>query len=207
MLITALKQQKQSGRINVFVDGEFAFGLAAQVVLSEGLRVGVEVSRERQAVLQRQDQGWKAREAALSLLSFRARSGAELRRRLRDKGYDDEIAAECVEALEASGLVDDAEFAALHARDRVRLRPRGKRQIVRELRSKGVDAATADAVVDTVFEDQNTSDVTLARKAAEKWRQRPGAEPARERRRLYGYLARRGFGAEAIRTVLAELLP
>ncbi|HEX8905763.1 MAG TPA: hypothetical protein VF771_13015, partial [Longimicrobiaceae bacterium] len=88
MLITAiLPQQFHPERVNVFVGGEFRLGVAAELIAAELLRVGDEVDEERLAALEARDHAWKARDAALSLLSHRARSKTELARRLRRKGF------------------------------------------------------------------------------------------------------------------------
>jgi regulatory protein len=207
MRITALEPQKDAaGRLSVHVDGELRLGLAAEVALAAGLRVGDEVTEERLAELEAQDDAWRAREAALSLLTYRSRSAAELRRRLGRKGFDPEVAGRTVERMRELGVVDDAAFAETFVRDRVRRRPKGKRRLADELRAKGVDAETARAAVDEVLEREDATELDLARQAAAKWRPQPGEEPARARRRLHGFLARRGFAGETVRQVMEEVL-
>ncbi len=207
MKITRLEPQKNHAeRLNVHVDGAFRLALAAEIVLAEGLRVGDEISEARVAELEARDQTWKAREAALHLLAFRPRTAAELRRRLREKGYAPEVADAVVERLGEMGMVDDAQFAEMFVRDRVRLRPHGRRRLTQELRAKGVDGERAQAAIDDVLERENATETDLARQAAAKWRARPGEDRQASRRRLYGFLARRGFGTDAIMAVLDEAL-
>jgi regulatory protein len=207
--ITSIQPQKNHAeRLNVHVDGAFRFALAAEVVLTEHLRVGDEISEARIAELEGSDAAWKAREAALVLLSFRPRTAAELRRRLREKGYAPEVADACVERLGELGMVDDSSFAEMFVRDRVRLRPKGKRILAQELRVRGVEGETAQAAIEEVMERENATETDLARQAAVRWRTRPGEDPQSARRRLYAFLARRGFGADAIMPVLdAALAP
>jgi regulatory protein len=207
MKITALEPQKHDDqRFSVHVDGAFRMGLAAEVVLGAGLSVGDEVTEGELAALERKDEGWRAREAALALLAHRPRAAEELRRRLLRKGFGDEVAAACVEGLEGLGLVDDASFSQTFVRDRVRLRPHGKRRLRQELRAKGVDEETAAAAIDEVMETEDATEDDLARGAAARWKPRPGEDPFRARRRLHGFLARRGFGPDAIRAVIEEKL-
>lgn len=208
MKITSISPQKRNPeRVNVHVDGAFRIALAAEIVYAAPLRVGDLVTDAQLAELELRDQTWKAREAALNLLSFRPRTAAELRRRLREKGFDEAIADECAAALEQRGLVDDSSFAEMFVRDRVRLRPRGRRRLVQELRSRGVDAETAGAAIAEVWANEGVSDVDLAREVAAKWSPRTGEERLRARRRLFGFLARRGFSGETARTVIDERLP
>ena len=207
MRITALTPQPRSpDRVDVHVDGERRTSLAAELVLSERLRTGDEVDEARLAELEGRDQRWRARDAALTLLSYRPRSAAELRRRLARKGFEAEVVEACVDGLGDLGVVDDAAFAEGFVRDRVRLRPHGRRRLRQELRAKGVDDETASAAIDEVMEGEDASDLDLARAAAARWRPRAGEEPGRARRRLFAFLARRGFGGDAIRAVLEEKL-
>jgi regulatory protein len=205
--ITALSPSAEhAARVDVHVDGAFRLTLAADVVFAAGLRVGDDLTPERQAELERQDGAWRAREAALSLLSHRQRTAKELARRLAGKGHDAAVAGEVVERLEDVGLVDDDAFARAFVRDRVRLKPKGRRVLQQELRAKGVSGETARAAIDGVLEAEETDDLALARQAAARWRPRPGEDPRRARARLHGFLARRGFGGDALRAVLAERL-
>lgn len=206
MKITAIQPQKHHAeRVNVHVDGEFRLALAQEIVLRAGLRTGDAVTEERLRELEQQDVQWKARDAALNLLSFRARTATELRRRLLQKEFTPEVADACVAELVERGLVDDGSFAESFVRDRVRFRPRGRRRLVQELRAKGVDAETAHDAIAEVMEVEEVSEVDLAREALGRWAPRPGEDRQRARRRLYGFLARRGFGAETIRTLMEEM--
>ena len=180
--------------------------LAAEIVVREGLRKGEELTEEALGVLAREDGRWRTRETALRLLSYRPRSARELRQRLRRKGFGPEEVDWCLGHLDERGLVDDAAFAEMFSRDRVRLRPQGRRRLVQELRARGVDPETAMEAVQEVMQDEQVDELTLARQAASRWKPRAGEERERARRRLSGFLARRGFGADATRQVMEEVL-
>jgi regulatory protein len=204
--ITAIEPQKHHPeRSNVHLDGAFRFALAQELVFREGLRVGELLSPARIEELESEDLRWKAREAALNLLSYRPRTAAELRRRLARKEYPEPVVEACVEELLEKGLVDDGAFAESFIRDRVRFRPRGRRRLVQELRAKGVDPETAQEAIGEVMEREETSELELAREALRKWSRRPGEDPRKAKQRLYGFLARRGFGGDTLRQILDEV--
>lgn len=153
----------------------------------------------------------RIRDAALNLLSHRARTRMELRRRLLAKGFRPARVEPCLDRLEARGLVDDEAVAAAFVRDRLRHRPRGKARLAQELRAKGVTPVAAERVVETVLDDEEVTEADLASRVVEGWIRRqgeatltalasPGRSPEREkaRRRLRGYLARRGFRGSAL---------
>ena len=175
-----------------------------------GLGAGDPVDDQERAHLLEADLRWRAREAALQLLAVRARTRHELAVRLRKKGFPPAVVRPCLEDLAEQGLLDDAAFARSFVRDRVRLRPRGKVALARELREKGVDSTTGEQAVEEVFRNEGVRESELAREAALGWlRRQPTSvrtalaaqerSPATERarRRLHGFLARRSFGGEA----------
>lgn len=206
MKITAIEPQKHHPeRANLYVDGEFRLALAQEIVFRYTLRSGDPITEARVRELEHEDLLWKARESALNLLSFRARSANELRRRLRQKGFTDEVVDACVSQLVERGMVDDTSFAEMFVRDRVRFRPRGSRRLVQELRAKGVDSETAADAIEEVMAREDVSELDLAREAVAKWSRRSAEDPQRARRRLYGFLVRRGFGGETVRQIMEEV--
>lgn len=208
MQITAIEPVgRRGGRVRIrFSDGR-SEELAEELAATAGLRADAELAEGTLEALLRSDEGWRAREAALRLLSYRHRTEAELRSRLRRGGFPPPVVDGCLDSLRERGLLDDSRFAEAFARDRVRLSPRGRRRVVQELRGRGVDADTAAAAVEEVLRDEEVGEVDLAREAARRWRRRPEEEPEKARRRLAGYLARRGFAHDAVRTVVEELCP
>jgi regulatory protein len=152
----------------------------------------------------------RVREAALGLLGHRARTRQELARKLRKRGFGADRIDTCLRRLEEKGLMNDAAVAAALVRDRLRHRPRGEARLVSELRAKGVEQSVASETIARVFADEEVSDTALAREAASAWLSRQGAsvwealadrgsaERDKSRRRLYGYLARRGFRGDAL---------
>ena len=201
MQVTAIEAQKRNPqRVNVYLDGEFAFGAGAEVVYGRPLRIGDELGAADLERLVQEDRAWQAREAALNLLSYRARSRDELRSRLQRKGFEPALVDACLDDLTARGFLDDRGFAGAFVRDRLRSRPRGRQLLRMELRAKGVDDAIAADVLDEEVPDENVH----AAAAAEKW-QRRGARSQKAlsdddaRAKLYQHLRRRGFGPDAIR--------
>ena len=202
--ITALKAQKRNtNRINVYLDGEFAFGLAR--IVAAWLQIGQILTEEKIADLQRQDTHEVAYQRALNLLSYRPRAAAEIERRLVEAGYEPATIDLVLDRLRRSGLVMDEQFARTWIENRSEFRPRGRRLLAAELRQKGV----SDEVITQALEDM-TDESSLAYQAAKRYARRlAGLEWLRFRERLGAFLARRGFSYEtslpAVRRVWEEL--
>lgn len=208
MKITSIERAPGAGeRVRVHLDDGAPVELARELVLAAGLGPDDEISAARIEELMGDDVRWRAREAALRLLSYRPRTESELRLRLLRKQVPAHVADACLTELRERGLLDDSSFAEVFARDRVRFNPRGSRRVVQELRGRGVDAETAGAAVEGIMREEELDDLELARAAAKRWRPRAGEEPERARRRLTGFLARRGFAADTVRQVVEETGP
>ncbi len=198
--VTALRFQKRNkDRVNVYLDGEFAFGLVA--IEAAHLRVGQALSDDDVARLQEQDEVERAYERALNFLSYRPRSVAEVRRNLRKKKIDDEVVEAAIERLTRAGLLNDREFARYWVDNRVQFKPRGERALRYELREKGVvSSSIAEALED--FDEESA-----ARKVAEAGARRLAHhEPRDFRRKLEGYMSRRGFSYATIKPLIEKML-
>ncbi len=145
-----------------------------------------------------------ARRIALNQLETRARSADELRRAMAKKRVPDDIIEELLGRLERVGLVDDAAFATALVNTRTKVARRGARRIRAELREKGVPDELAEEALSTV---DPADEMAAAREfAAKKVRSMAALDPAVARRRLYGALARRGFGSDVVRAVTEDAL-
>lgn len=197
--ITALEPQKRArDRVNVYLDGDFAFGLAGFVAAN--LKIGSQLSDEAIAELKAADGVERAHNRALDYLSYRPRSEAEVQAYLLGKDFPDDVVEEVLGRLSRAGLVDDAEFARYWSDNRARFRPRGKRMLQYELRQKGVVSSAIDEALDDY--DEVSAVQKVAREQARRLKHLP---PDTFRRRLHGRLARRGFSNDLIQEALDTL--
>jgi regulatory protein len=179
-----------------------------------GRRVSHAERRERRAAV---DDPAVVLEAAARFLEPRARSVAEVRRRLTGAGYRPELVEAAIERLLEFGMLDDEAFARAWIESRDRARPRGERAIRQELGLKGVDRSTIDLVLgerreaaagvpgddgETASADRAAAERLLARHARSLTRV---ADPRERRQRAYGLLARNGFDPDVCRMVAATV--
>jgi regulatory protein len=200
--ITALDAQaRHADRVNLAIDGEFALGLSGVIVLEQGLYVGQELTEADLLHLRSLEEVAKATESALRLVAHRVRTEVELRRRLVRNGFSPEAITATIERMHEWHYLDDEDFARRFVESREGHRPRSASMIRRELVGKGVDVEMAGQVVD----EAEIDDQAIARELARKWlsQHTRDAEEVR-RRKLIGFLQRRGFGWDVIRHVLDE---
>lgn len=197
--ITALKAQKRNrSRVSVYLDGEYAFGLAR--IVAAWLQVGQVITDEKIAELKAQDAGEVAYQQALRLLNYRDRSESEIIRSLKQRQTPEEIITEVIARLRRNGLLDDQRFAKTWVENRTEFRPRSSRALSYELQEKGVEQETIQQVLESFDEDE------AAYLAAKKYVRRiENLEWPEFRQKLLGYLARRGFQYETTRAAIARI--
>ena len=192
--ITKLRTgRSREKRVNVFLDGKFAFSLLTEVAVTEGLQVGQELTVNQVETLTGADQRQRCLNATARYLSYRPRSESEIRQRLRQRGFDGDSIEAAIARLKEQGLVDDVAFARFWKDDRDSFSPRSQWLTRLELRRKGV----ADDVIDQVASTVDDGD-SAYRAAVSKSRRWPVTDYPDFRRRLGGYLRRRGFSYEVI---------
>lgn len=198
--ISALEpQKKKSGRVNVYLDGVFAFGLDA--VDAAFLKVGQPLSDREIDALKNQNQAGRAYERAIRLLAHRAHSESEIRKAL----IDAEVPADIIDAtlikLAEQGYTDDLAFARAWIADRQNFRPISARALRYELRGKGVTEAIIDEAL-IGFDKAQAAYQALRGQV----RRVAGLDKRAAFTKLGAFLARRGFDYDTARSAIEQLL-
>ena len=197
--ITAIQVQKRHpNRVNIHLDGEFAFGLAR--IVAAWLHVGQTLDDEKIAKLQTEDARERALQQALLYLGYRVRSETEIRQNLRKHEIPEAVIEETLERLRREGFADDEQFASAWVENRSTFRPRGRRALALELRQKGIDDATIESALEGVDDEALAYEAGL--KKASKLRVQDWSE---FRKKLSEFLARRGFSYPVIAPVVTRL--
>lgn len=202
--ITAIQVQKNNpNRVNVYLDGEFAFGLAR--IVAAWLQVGQMLDEGKIAELQAEDSRERAMQQALLFLSYRARSENEIRKNLSKHEIPDAVIEETIERMRREGFADDKKFASAWVENRSTFRPRGRRALALELRQKGIDDHTIESALEGI------DDEALAYEAGQKKARKlalslsKGQEWTEFRKKMSEFLARRGFSYSVIAPIVKRL--
>lgn len=190
----------------IYVEGDRFARLRATDVAELGVKRGVELTEDIAEEVMRRSQYVQARESALRSLARRPRSRADLRRRLKTKGFDQSIVDALLDELEALGYLNDSEFARLYAEQAVKRGRAGPRGIEAKLRQQGVASEIARQAVAEAMAGADEFDMAC-QIASKRMRALQSLDPVTQRRRLYAYLLRRGFSYEAVQYALEKVIP
>ena len=141
----------------------------------------------------------RARTDALRYLSYRPRTEAEVQSRLRRR-YSLPLVNEVLQELKRQGLLNDAKFATQWVASRISHKPRSSWVLKRELRAKGVDGELAEQAAQAVDDEESAYRAGLKHAGKQE-----AADFDTFRRRLGGYLKRRGFSDSVSRRTISRI--
>ena len=204
--ITAItEQRRRKNRRSVYIDGEFAFGCNVNVVARFRLREGMTISDSLRKEIEEGEVQQEAFDHATRLLGMRMQSERELRTKLGRKDYGPTAIDAVIENLKRLNYVDDTKFAASRAADQANVKRHGKVRAVQELMKSGVARPLAEKAAAAAYQDVDPKQaaVELATKRLPSLRR---LQPDAAKRRLIGFLQRRGFDYETVQHAVEKTL-
>lgn len=203
MKITKIKPQNNKDRVNIYLYGEFAFGLDLEIAYKYNLKKDMEIDESYiENVLKSEEQN-SANDYALKFLSHRSRTEKEIVDKMIKKGFDEEVINETLAYLKKYNFIDDRRFAEIYTEEKIRLKKLGSYRIKHELQNKGVDESIASEIVEKYSDNEYERAMELATKKVKSYK---NDDKNAIYRKLGGYLQRRGYSFECVSKVLKELV-
>lgn len=214
--ITDVKQQaKDKTRFNIFLDGQFVFGISADAIFKKRLEIDQDLTQSKIQELIKEDQLSRLVNKAFKFLSFRPRSEKETQEHLLRKGklkdvkseeeknqYEQSV-AEAIKKLKRLEQIDDRQFTKWWVEQRQKFKPRGTALLKSELLSKGVAREIIDEVLEINGQDQEEAALAAASKKANSYKNLNREE---FKIKMGQFLARRGFSWGTTKKVVDTLV-
>lgn len=199
MELTAAEPRRK-GLVQLYLDGEEAVKVDAEIFAQSGLRVGDCLSdRELRELLQKSD-ARRAQEKALYLLEYRNHSKKELEDKIARGQASREAARAAAEKMEELGLLNDEAYARSHAREMIARKNWGPGRIRQELRLKGIPGE----MIDGILEEYGGEERELGNARAVLERKYSGwQEDEKTQRRAFSALQRLGYSYDLIRRAMS----
>lgn len=201
--ITQIKTQKNNKRVNVYLDGKFAFGLDLGNYVKLGLKVEQELTDEEVKEIVKKAEFQKAYDKLLGFATIRPRSEFEIKMWFNRHKIHESIQEELMKKLIKLELLDDNKFTSWWVKQRNEFRPRSKRQLYSELRQKGIEKEIIDQVLQETKIDEEKIATDLLKKREYKWEK---LDKFTKRKKMSEYLARKGFDWGVIKIVVNDNL-
>jgi regulatory protein len=202
-VVTKIETQKRNPkRKSVFIDGKFAFGLDEEVLYKSGLKKGESLTEQQIKKITKEERKKEAKDVALRFLSFQRRTEKQVKEKLQKKGFDEKTIKATIDKLKEFDLINDLEFATSWVKDRLAFKPRGKKLLKQELYKKGISKETIEQVTQELCQDEDKLALELLEKIKKRYK---SLEPKVAKRRMFGFLLRRGFAYETTKKALNQV--
>ena len=197
--VTAIKPQKAKGRVNVYLDGKFGFGIDYENYVRFKLKVEQELTEDDIQKIKGEADFQKILSKILDFASRRSRSEYEYKLWLKRKNVPENFHKRLFNRLKNYDLLDDEEFARWWVEQRQHFRPRAKRILNYELRTKGINKDIIDKVLEEAGVDEVKIAGDLIKQKEYKWKSLPELE---KKKKMTEFLARNGFSWDVIKSAL-----
>ena len=187
------------GRAKICLAGGADFVLYKKEYESYGIEEGAELSEDDYQEIVQEILIPRCKKRAMHLLEKQDRSEKNLRDKLKEGGYSDDIIDVAIDYINSYGYLDDARMAASHIR--FYQDSRSRQRLKQDLLNKGV----SPDVIDRVMEEEYTgSEEELIKRLIEKKHYDPDTATYEDRGKIYRFLASKGFSSESINRVLKQ---
>ena len=200
--ITRVEQQvKKPGMFDIYLNGQLAFTVHEDTLVTMRLLKGRKLDRSELAQLAFEERVSEALAKAIRVIGRRAHSAAELMHKLRQAGVEEDVIEAVMRKLRSEQLVDDRSFAEQWTESRMNSRKKGRNWVRYELEQKGIAKEHIEAALRSVdWSVEYDNALQLARK---KWQKTEGDLRAR-RHKTAAYLMRRGYPSDIVRKAINE---
>ncbi|MBR5336397.1 MAG: RecX family transcriptional regulator [Lachnospiraceae bacterium] len=206
MIVTKIEiQKKNKNRASIYIDDEFAFGIHVNVVYDLGLRSGMEIDEDLRRRIISEEERKNARGYALKLIGYRSRCEAEVRRKMREKCYSEEITEDTISYLTDNGFLNDEEFVRLYIESKLDINKYGLNRIEYNLKGMGISRDVIRKCLAEYSEDVDEYALALPL-AKKKLASLEKDDRETKYRKLSGFLGRKGYSYDVISRILRELL-
>jgi regulatory protein len=145
----------------------------------------------------------RAKNVLLFQLSRSMKTRYQLANILKKREIPEEIANAVLDRFTEAQLIDDAAFARAFVNSRIAISGKSRSVISRELKQKGVSVEDAQEALSSI--DQESEDKTAYSVAKKRYQQLSSLAPEVRKRRLMGFLMRRGFSGALASRILRDL--
>lgn len=203
-IILSVRQDKKERKLyHLFADSEEPLlSVHEDILIRFRLMKGQLLTADQKEEIQTEDEQYRAYVLAIAYLGAKPRTRKQIEQYLMRKLFEETNIQYALDRLEREHIVDDEEYARQFAAGRLRNSLKGRLWIKQELQQRGVSKETASEATNAL--DRETELIAANSAAAKKWRSLKG-ETFERKRKLMGYLLRRGFPGDIVKEAIKSI--
>lgn len=204
-VITKIEIQKRnSERVNIYLDGDYALSISAELVYKENLRVNDNIDIDKIKEVADKEAYIKCKNSAIRIIEKSYKTEKEVIEKLKLKGYEDKHIEASIEFLKNYNFLNDDYYTGAFIRDK--LNSRGSQRIKQDLMKKGV---SKDIIEEKLSEVDKSAEKDVALKLAEKKLRvikKSENDTYKISRKLYRFLISKGYTYDIVKEVVKEVM-
>jgi regulatory protein len=203
--ITKIEIQKRNKqRVNLFLDGEYAFSISAELVYKEGLKINSEIDSEKIKSIAESENYIKCKESALRIIERNFKTEKEVKDKLKLKGYDDNSIDKSIEFLREYNFVNDIAYTKAFINDK--LKTIGSQKIKYSLIQKGIPKEVIDEELSELNkENEKSIALSIAKKKLSNIKKNEN-DNYKISGKLYRFLISKGYDGEVINEIVKKVM-
>lgn len=197
-------QKKNKERVNIYLDNKYEFSIDLNIMIKYSVSKDMELDEDFISDILISEEKNKAYNYAISLLSRSSKSVKQLKLKMLDKGYDEELTEHIIEKLKENKYLDDECYSERLIHDKINYAKWGKNKIKCALYNKGIDKSIID---EKIREISNEHELERAYELAEKkMKSLINEEPLKMKIKLSNFLLNKGFDYETVNKSVSKLI-
>lgn len=197
MVVTNIESITKT-KYRVYIDDEFAFVLYKGELFKYQIHKDEEISEETIAGIKKEVLVKRAKLRAMHLLNAMPRTEQQLREKLAQNEYPEDVIEAAVSYVKSFGYINDEAYIRNFIISRKN--SKSKREIVMLLGQKGLRGELVDNIVEEMYAEE--SELSTIKEIMRKKRWNPSEMEEKEKQKMLAYLMRKGFSYEEIRRAL-----
>ncbi len=202
-ILSIKRSTRYNDRIIVKLDDKSVFRVPEDAFVLNPFHVGETVTLDEIEDYDVKMRLQEAKDAAFKLLSFRMRSIAEMRKRLKEKSFSQIEIDHVIDKLTKLNYLNDIEFGKAFVKEKIKNKKIGPKAIKSELFPHQLSSDFVDELIESVYKKYKINDLItfhLKRKKIKKNTQMNKSDLSR----LNNYLLRKGFEWDNINGLYVE---
>lgn len=207
-MIKVEKKRRKKDWFIIYLNDGRNFLCHIDFMIKFGIKRGGILSDERIDEIKSLSEIYLAREIAFRFVAYKVRTEREVYNRLKREGFNEDVIQVVMDDLKRFKFLDDLEYAKNFAQSKLSSPSFGRRFIEQALKSRGVDDETISSALSEVFNDVDEFELAYCvamRKLKQLRSSRRKIDEGKQRRKIYEFLARRGFDWDVIDKVLDKI--
>ena len=204
-VITKIEIQKRNKeRVNIYLDGEYAFAISVELVYKENLKVKDEVDTEKLKSVADKEAYIRCKNSALKIIERSYKTEKEVREKLLMKGYEERHIENSIQFLKEYKFLNDEYYAEAFIRDK--LSSKGSARIKQDLIKKGISQEIIEEKIEGI--DKSSEKETAKELAEKKLRviRKSESDTYKISGKLYRFLISKGYTYDIVKEVVKDVM-